>query len=136
MLARADTSGVSIRYSFPVRCIAWRPICIRFSSRLRAPVPVARALTGADSAEAEAFPAAVLAAAGAARFKLDSISEIAIRTAFVLALLVPTSLFSGAQQIESPQPALTVRSTLVMVPALVTNKSGKVVFELTADDFL
>jgi len=31
---------------------------------------------------------------------------------------------------------LTVRSTLVMVPVLVTTKAGKVVFELTADDFL
>jgi VWFA-related protein len=29
-----------------------------------------------------------------------------------------------------------VHSTLVMVPVLVTNKAGKVVFELTADDFL
>jgi VWFA-related protein len=41
-----------------------------------------------------------------------------------------------AQQNETAQPTLTVRSTLVMVPALVTNKAGKVVFELTADDFL
>src|SRR5271170_2693090 len=45
----------------------------------------------------------------------------------------------------SPQPVdassavqtttLTVRSNLVLVPALVTTKSGEVVFELTADDF-
>ena len=31
---------------------------------------------------------------------------------------------------------LTVRSNLVLVPALVTTKSGQVVFELTADDFV
>jgi VWFA-related protein len=41
-----------------------------------------------------------------------------------------------AQQNEVAQPELTVRTTLVMVPVLVTTKSGKVVFELTADDFV
>lgn len=41
-----------------------------------------------------------------------------------------------AQQSESAPPALTVRSTLVMVPVLATTKAGKVVFELTADDFV
>ena len=37
---------------------------------------------------------------------------------------------------EAVPPQLTVRSTLVMVPVLVTTKSGNVVFELTADDFV
>src|ERR1700689_1724586 len=41
-----------------------------------------------------------------------------------------------AQQSETAQAPLTVRTTLVMVPVLVTNKAGKVVFELTADDFV
>jgi len=41
-----------------------------------------------------------------------------------------------AQQDEAAQAPLTVRSTLVMVPVLVTTKAGKVVFELTANDFL
>ncbi|MGC1644731.1 MAG: VWA domain-containing protein [Candidatus Sulfotelmatobacter sp.] len=40
-----------------------------------------------------------------------------------------------AQQNEPAQPTLTVRSSLVTVPVLVTTKAGKVVFELTADDF-
>jgi len=51
-------------------------------------------------------------------------------------LLVVTTTNLFAQQNEPAQPALTVRSTLVMVPVLVTTKAGKVVFELTADDFL
>ena len=41
-----------------------------------------------------------------------------------------------AQQNEPSSPPLTVRTTLVMVPVLVTTKTGKVVFELTADDFV
>jgi VWFA-related protein len=40
------------------------------------------------------------------------------------------------KQSDAPQTSLTVRTTLVMVPVLVTTKSGKVVFELTADDFV
>ncbi len=54
-----------------------------------------------------------------------------------LTLLVAlTAVGLCAQQNEPAQPPLTVRSTLVMVPALVTSKAGTVVFELTADDFL
>jgi VWFA-related protein len=42
----------------------------------------------------------------------------------------------GQQRGTDPgQPTLTVRSTLVRVPVLVKNKAGRVVFELTADDF-
>jgi VWFA-related protein len=36
----------------------------------------------------------------------------------------------------SPVPALSVRSNLVLVPALVKTKSGELVFALTADDFI
>jgi VWFA-related protein len=40
-----------------------------------------------------------------------------------------------AQQSDTGQATLTVRSTLVEVPALVKTRAGEVVFELTADDF-
>jgi VWFA-related protein len=39
---------------------------------------------------------------------------------------------SGASQ----APAITVRSNLVLVPALVKTKTGEIVFSLTADDFI
>ena len=57
----------------------------------------------------------------------------------VLLAVTATSLCAqqDVQQNEAVDPTtLTVRSTLVMVPVLVTTKPGKVVFELTADDFL
>jgi VWFA-related protein len=60
-----------------------------------------------------------------------------MKSGFSLALLlVVTTVDLFAQQSETAQPPLTVRSTLVMVPVLVTTKTGKVVFELTADDFV
>ena len=40
-----------------------------------------------------------------------------------------------AQQSDTGQPVLTVRSTLVEVPALVKTKGGQVLLKLTADDF-
>ena len=48
---------------------------------------------------------------------------------------------AGAQSSEpssagSQVPALAVRTNLVLVPALVKTKSGELVFELTADDFI
>jgi VWFA-related protein len=44
---------------------------------------------------------------------------------------------SSEQSSASPQiPALSVRSDLVLVPALVKTKAGEVVFSLTADDFI
>jgi VWFA-related protein len=52
----------------------------------------------------------------------------------LLVALITASLC--AQQTETDQTPLTVRSTLVMVPVLVTTRAGTVVFELTADDFL
>jgi VWFA-related protein len=51
-------------------------------------------------------------------------------------LLGLTGVVLFAQQTEPAQAPITVRSTLVMVPVLVTSKTGKVIFELTANDFL
>jgi VWFA-related protein len=51
-------------------------------------------------------------------------------------LLALTAVGLCAQQSETTQPPITVRTTLVMVPVLVTNKAGKVVFGLSANDFL
>jgi VWFA-related protein len=62
-----------------------------------------------------------------------------MRSAGTLSLLLCLTLLSiGEQQsgTDPNQPSLTVRSTLVQVPVLVKNKAGRVVFELTADDFL
>ena len=59
-----------------------------------------------------------------------------MRSALSLSLLICLSSIDGsAQQTDPNQTTLTVRSTLVQVPALVKTKSGEVVFELTADDF-
>ena len=62
-----------------------------------------------------------------------------MRSARTLSLLLCLTSLStwGQQSGEEPnQPTLTVRSTLVRVPVLVKNKAGRVVFELTANDFL
>ena len=60
-----------------------------------------------------------------------------MRFVFILTLLLSlTAVGACAQQSEPPQPSLTVRSTLVVVPVLVTTRKGQVVFELTADDFV
>ncbi len=60
-----------------------------------------------------------------------------MRSVCLLTLLLGlTGVFLFAQQNETAQPPITVRSTLVMVPVLVTSKMGKVIFELTASDFL
>ena len=62
-----------------------------------------------------------------------------MRSARTLSLLLClTSLCMWGQQsgADPNQPTLTVRSTLVRVPVLVKNRAGRVVFELTADDFL
>jgi VWFA-related protein len=54
----------------------------------------------------------------------------------LILLLGLTAVGLFAQQGEDVQPPITVRSTLVMVPVLVTNKTGRVIFELVAKDFL
>jgi VWFA-related protein len=51
-------------------------------------------------------------------------------------LLFLTTLGAQAQQSDTAQTTLTVRSTLVEVPALVKAAGGQIVFELTADDFV
>ena len=59
-------------------------------------------------------------------------------TAVALVCLGVGSLLSPAsgQNTEAPLPAISVRSNLVLVPALVKTKSGELVFSLTAQDFL
>lgn len=52
-----------------------------------------------------------------------------------LCLLFVTLPDAGARQQYPEQPTLTVRSTLVLVPALVKTRQGDVVFDLTASDF-
>jgi VWFA-related protein len=48
----------------------------------------------------------------------------------------PSSSASSQIQPSSQAPALTVRSNLVLVPALVKTKAGETVFSLRADDFI
>src|SRR6266404_3290094 len=50
-------------------------------------------------------------------------------------LLCLTSVCS-AQEPDTGQPAVTVRSTLVMVPVFVNSKEGRLVLDLKADDFV
>ena len=59
-----------------------------------------------------------------------------MRSALCLSLFLSLAYVNGSAQQGDPGPAtLTVRSTLVEVPAMVKTRSGEVVFELTADDF-
>ena len=81
----------------------------------------------------EDFLAEASEAEAEARSRLKAIMRSVCSLTFLLAL---TGVGLCAQQSETAQSPLTVRSTLVMVPVLVTTKAGKVVFELTADDFL
>lgn len=59
-----------------------------------------------------------------------------------VALLLSVSFMAvSAQDNRQPSPAaqipsITVRSNLVLVPVLVKNKAGKIVFSLAADDFI
>ena len=50
-------------------------------------------------------------------------------------LLLLTAVEGSAQEREPGQPLLSVRSTVVLVPALAKTKRGDVVFTLTVDDF-
>ncbi|HWF05050.1 MAG TPA: VWA domain-containing protein, partial [Candidatus Angelobacter sp.] len=50
--------------------------------------------------------------------------------------LVAHAQSSGQPSADSQIPTLTTRSNLVLVPALVKDSVGKVVFSLTADDFI
>ncbi|HEV7220742.1 MAG: VWA domain-containing protein [Terriglobales bacterium] len=54
---------------------------------------------------------------------------------FSLLLFLATS-GARAQQVDTGQSTLSVRSTVVQVPALAKTKEGEVIFNLSADDFL
>jgi VWFA-related protein len=71
------------------------------------------------------------------REKPRAYNEAVMRSGLILPLLLTfASAGASAQQVDTSQPTLSVRSTLVEVPALVKTKAGEVVFELTADDFV
>ena len=59
-----------------------------------------------------------------------------MRSVCIVSLLLCAVVDLLAQKDGTSQPTLTVRSTLVQVPALVKTKAGEVVFGLTADDFV
>ena len=60
----------------------------------------------------------------------------AVWVGVVLLLFVVDGFAQQSDTVGStPGPTLTVRSTVVLVPALVKTKKGDVVFSLTADDF-
>ena len=58
----------------------------------------------------------------------------------VLAMIATTLVQTAVSQLTnaqiSPAPGLSRQTTLVVVPALVRDKAGKLVFALTADDFV
>jgi VWFA-related protein len=56
--------------------------------------------------------------------------------AAALLCLAPITLAEAQTPAPSPTTTLTTRSTLVLVPALVRDKSGALVFTLKADDFV
>ncbi|MGO8758801.1 MAG: VWA domain-containing protein [Terracidiphilus sp.] len=63
--------------------------------------------------------------------------KLSMRLACILSFLLCLCAVDGhAQQRDPEQPTLTVRSTLVQVPALVKTRQGEVVFELRAEDFI
>src|ERR1700753_426602 len=64
-----------------------------------------------------------------------------VKFSFVITLLCSFLQFAHAQNNGQPTSdsqisTLTSRSNLVLVPALVKDSTGKVVFSLTADDFI
>src|SRR5579859_1310076 len=65
-----------------------------------------------------------------------------MKLAFIIALMLPFAFeTSSAQSKETPLqdsqlPTLTSRSNLVLVPVLVKSKAARIVFSLTADDFI
>src|SRR5258708_28328026 len=66
------------------------------------------------------------------RFKLAFTGGLLLCFAFEAG----TAQSSGQSSPGSQLPTITARSNLVLVPVLVKNKSGKLVFSLTADDFI
>jgi VWFA-related protein len=65
-----------------------------------------------------------------------------MKLAFIIALMLPFAFeTTSAQSKETPLPdsqlpTLTSRSNLVLVPVLVKSKAARIVFSLTADDFI
>src|SRR5580693_7576965 len=59
-----------------------------------------------------------------------------MRIACTLVVLLSLAAAGTAQQSDKDRPTFTASSALVEVPILVKTKSGDVVFQLTADDFL
>src|ERR1700761_3851262 len=57
-------------------------------------------------------------------------------TLLCLSLQTAHAQSSGRPSADSQISTLTSRSNLVLVPALVKDSTGKVVFSLTADDFI
>ncbi|WP_216841008.1 VWA domain-containing protein [Acidobacterium sp. S8] len=65
---------------------------------------------------------------------MNMLSAIATPVLSMILLAVATA---SAQSLAGMEiPAITVRSNLVMVPALVKTKAGEIVFSLNADDFV
>jgi VWFA-related protein len=69
---------------------------------------------------------------------MNMFSAIATVVLSVALLSVATANAQSSEQSSgaSQAPTITVRSNLVLVPALVKTKAGQVVFSLTADDFI
>jgi VWFA-related protein len=59
-----------------------------------------------------------------------------VRSACAIPLLLLITTTEARAQGDPGQPTLSVRSNLVLVPALAKTKQGTVVFDLTASDFL
>src|SRR5271170_657805 len=54
----------------------------------------------------------------------------------IMLMSLPTALAQGPPPATQPASVLTTRSTLIVVPALVRNKAGNLVFTLSAKDFV
>ena len=72
---------------------------------------------------------------------LRLMSLLSAMASAISGLVLLSAMPAGAQtsvpsSAGSQVTALSVRSNLVLVPALVKTKSGNLVFELTADDFI
>src|ERR1700748_583210 len=72
---------------------------------------------------------------------VQAVSMSQLKFSFLATLLCFSMQATHAQTSAQPSagsqiPTLTTRSNLVLVPALVKDSTGKVVFSLTADDFV
>ena len=67
--------------------------------------------------------------------RLTTSYRTAIALACIWAIQLPRAVSQTAEPPTSSAPTFSTRSTLVLVPALVRDKAGKLIFTLTADDF-